>query len=180
MDGKLYIFGGFDGHSRLNDLQVWDITSSRWTELSANSSKSPLPREGHGLASVKSQQKLYMLGGVWNDSGVDKLSTDFYEFDLITSEWKDISQFNSIPGRSHFGFTSSGDRLYLFGGISDSNKSCALYEFNTVNNSWKCTSDSWSYPRMFHIMPGMAFSGSKLYIFGGLTTPGLESFLCRV
>ncbi len=174
LDGKLYIFGGADGADRLNDLQVWDPSSSRWTELNANSSNTPLPREGHGLAAVKSRQKLYMLGGVVNIAGQDSLSTNFHEFDLETAEWKNLSHFNAVPGRAYFGFTSAGDTLYLFGGISDNDTSCTIYSFNTTSYVWTCAADIGSYPRVFHIMPGMTFSGSKLYIFGGLAASGLD------
>jgi N-acetylneuraminic acid mutarotase len=173
LQGKLYIFGGNSGLDRLNDLQVWDPKTSLWSKLNS-STPGPTPREGHGLASVESSRKLYVLGGITNDSGVDRISSDFFEFDIDTSEWNNISHLNTISARSHFGFTSGNEKLYLFGGILEESTSCALYEFNTALTRWKCASaiESSGFQGSSYIMPGLAFSESRLYISGGLKSSG--------
>jgi N-acetylneuraminic acid mutarotase len=171
--GKLYIFGGTDGINRMNDLQAWDPSTSRWTEVNS-ATPAPAPREGHGLVSVESSRKLYVLGGIVNISGEDRISSEFYEYDLNTAEWNNITHLNTLSARSHFGFTSGYNRLYLFGGISDGNESCALFEFNTIAERWHCfaASDGSGFLQQYHIMPGLAFSGSRLYISGGLKSSG--------
>jgi N-acetylneuraminic acid mutarotase len=171
--GKLYIFGGSSGLNRLNDLQVWDPESSRWTELNSDTPP-PTPREGHGLVSVESSRKLYVLGGIINVSGEDRISSDFYEFDLDTVKWNNLSHLNTVSARSYFGFASGNNKLYLFGGISDGIESCSLYEFNIVISTWRCASASKGseFQQSFRIMPGLSFSGSRLYVSGGLESPG--------
>ena len=173
LQGKLYIFGGSSGLYRLNDLQAWDPATSSWTEIKAIT-PAPAPREGHGLASIESSRKLYVLGGVVNVTGVDDISSEFYEFDLDTAEWSNLTHLNTLSARSHFGFTSGNNKLYLYGGISKENSSCVLFEFNTVTATWQCAAASGSsgFLQSFHIMPGFAFSGSRLYISGGVKSPG--------
>jgi hypothetical protein len=173
LQGKLYIFGGNGGLKRLNDLQAWDPATSSWTEINATT-PAPAPREGHGFVSIESMRKLYVLGGVVNVSGEDRISSEFYEFDLYTSKWSNITHLNTLSARSHFGFTSGNDKLYVFGGISDRNASCALFEFDTVIATWQCASASGSsgFLQSFHILPGLAFSGSRLYISGGVKSSG--------
>jgi N-acetylneuraminic acid mutarotase len=41
LDGKMYVFGGYDGTSFLNDLFVYDPASDGWTNLSTPTSGSP-------------------------------------------------------------------------------------------------------------------------------------------
>ncbi len=171
--GKLYIFGGTNGINRMNDLQAWDPSTSRWTEVNSTT-PAPAPREGHGLVSVESLRKLYVLGGVVNVSGEDIITSEFYVYDFNRAEWNNMTHLNTLSARSHFGFTSGNNNLYVFGGISDGNESCALFEFNTIAEIWHCfaASDSSGNLRHFYIMPGLAFSGSRLYISGGMESSG--------
>jgi N-acetylneuraminic acid mutarotase len=177
LQGSLYIFGGTNETNRLNDLQVWNPTSSSWSEINTTT-PGPTPREGHGFIAIESLRKIYVLGGVVNISGQDHLSSDFFEFDLDTSDWSNISHLNTISARSHFGITSTNDKIFVFSGISEGNVSCALHEFSTTNTMWKCMSSSehFGYPLAFYITPGIAFSESRLYTFGGLNSPGKYLF----
>ncbi len=173
LQGKLYIFGGTNGLNRLNDLQAWDPTTSLWTEI-ISSTPVPAPREGHGFVSVESSRKLYVLGGIVNISGEDKITSEFYAYDLYTANWSNITHLNTLSARSHFGFTSGNNKLYVYGGISEGNSSCALFEFSTVTETWRCAAPSVSTGllRQYHIMPGLAFSESRLYVSGGLKSSG--------
>jgi N-acetylneuraminic acid mutarotase len=172
LDGAIYIFGGTNNFSRLNDFHTWNITTARWTELDKNGSHYPTQREGHGLVSIESLKKLFLFGGVVEISGKESLSADLYEFDLITSKWKNLSQscFKTYA-RSHFGITSSSEKIYIFGGLVDA-QSCILFEYNPVSLIARCLNEAANYPRKIHIMPGLSSVQGRLYIFGGLTADG--------
>jgi N-acetylneuraminic acid mutarotase len=170
--GLIFVFGGVNNSSRLNDFHTWNITTGRWTEMDKNGSDFPTRREGHGLVSIESLQKLFLFGGVVEVSGKDRLSSDLYEYDLRTSKWKNLSQsFDKISARSHFGITSTSDRVYVFGGIVEDH-SCILFEYNPITSISKCLKEAAGYPRRTHIMPGLASIQGRLYIFGGLTSDG--------
>ena len=53
--------------------------------------------------------------------GLGRDFNDLYQFDINTSEWTNLSDlaFGEAPSpRNSFGFTSSGRKLYVFGGLS--------------------------------------------------------------
>ena len=69
LGNKIFIFGGWDGSKRLNDLHLLDIgivillnfiENKTWTEIKANS-EVPSPRAGMTLSAVK--DRLYLFGG---------------------------------------------------------------------------------------------------------------------
>jgi N-acetylneuraminic acid mutarotase len=170
--GAIFVFGGCNSSSRLNDFQIWNSSTARWSEMDKNSSVPPTPREGHGLVSLETLQKLYLFGGIEEFSGKDRLSADLYEFDLRTSKWKNLTQLNDrISARSHFGFTTASDKIYVFGGIVDA-QSCILFEYNPLNLISTCLKQAAGYPKYYHIMPGFASVNGRFYIFGGIASNG--------
>ena len=48
-DGTLYIFGGYNGHARVNDFHAFSFMSRRWSPVlaSAHSARPPSPRDRH-------------------------------------------------------------------------------------------------------------------------------------
>jgi len=56
----MYIFGGWDGNKRLNDLYSLEMTLYAWSEIKVLSS-APSPRAGMGMVAVN--DKLYLFGG---------------------------------------------------------------------------------------------------------------------
>lgn len=59
-DGKIYIFGGYDGKERLNSIEVYNPELNKWTLLSATL-KFPLSN----AAAVSEGKYIYILGGGW-------------------------------------------------------------------------------------------------------------------
>jgi N-acetylneuraminic acid mutarotase len=172
--GKFYIFGGAsDAESRLNDLQVWDPLTSTWAALSSDSS--PSARVGHGLAAIESLKKLYLFGGVINSTGTDSLSSEFYEFDLITSTWRNLSALSSaIAPRSFFGFATAADKIFMSGGLlnRDDGGSCGMYQYDTSASSWSCVSVLGIDPNRMFVLPAMVSHGKKMFVYGGFASEG--------
>lgn len=56
---KLYIFGGWDGTKRLNDLYSYDVLTNKWMELRPTSS--PSARAGMCMTTVENM--IYLFGG---------------------------------------------------------------------------------------------------------------------
>ena len=56
---NLLIFGGYDGHKRINDLWSYNFTTCRWTLL--NDVDAPSPRDRH--IAVVAGDELFIFGG---------------------------------------------------------------------------------------------------------------------
>lgn len=56
---NMLVFGGYDGHVRLNDLHCYNFTSNKWTIL--NSYQAPSPRDRH--SAVIFENYLVIFGG---------------------------------------------------------------------------------------------------------------------
>ncbi len=176
--GRLFIFGGSGESGRLNDLQLWEPLSSRWIEVTANSSEVPTPRNGHGFASLESTQTMYVFGGVvtctW--SGQDRLSSSFFGYNFSSGKWRNFSHMaHAISPRSHFGFASSENKLFLLGGIVEITVACTLFEFCPVRDSWTCAASTENQLPSFLAAPGLLSIKEKIYVFGGFTTSGTIS-----
>lgn len=74
-EGSMYVFAGYDGHTRFNDL--WKCTLKghkyKWRLIQAEGNQ-PLNRFGH--AAVVCHNSMYVIGG-WN--GHDTMD-DIYQF----------------------------------------------------------------------------------------------------
>jgi N-acetylneuraminic acid mutarotase len=76
----IYIFGGYDGTQRTNDLYRYDLEKSEWQQISPTNMP-PSPRDRH--AAIVYQNGIYIFGGF---DGVNRVN-DFYCYDLAKNEW---------------------------------------------------------------------------------------------
>jgi len=113
---NLYIFGGWDGSKRLNDLYVFSLKSFIWSEVDVVG-ESPAARAGMELCNVNN--KLFLFGG----SGPHAFCfNDLYAFDPKTNTWEHCNNFrdydkNTSPGaRAGHSMTLVDYRLYIIGG----------------------------------------------------------------
>jgi N-acetylneuraminic acid mutarotase len=58
---KLYIFGGWDGSKRLNDLFALDTAKMIWTKIESEQGSIPSPRAGMSLTNLN--DRLVLFGG---------------------------------------------------------------------------------------------------------------------
>lgn len=59
---SFYIFGGFDGTSRVNDFYEFDFTTMMWNEIiSSGHSAPPSPRHSHSV--VVHMDSMFVFGG---------------------------------------------------------------------------------------------------------------------
>ena len=61
LDGHLYVFGGWNGKKALNDLQVLNIATGQWCEVTSTGDLPPSARNNHATVVVGTQ--IYMHGG---------------------------------------------------------------------------------------------------------------------
>ncbi len=121
VDGKLYVFGGSNGGSFLNDLSYYDPESNSWTKITPGSDKPPA-RAFHNA--VPGTGKITVLGGTGKTGGLD----DVWEFDIVEKKWvrrPDLpvprAEFSAeaLPSSSSGGKGASPGGILIFGGISN-------------------------------------------------------------
>ena len=83
---NLYIFGGWDGSKRLNDLFTLDTERMEWTEITTDPATTPSPRAGMSLTNL--DNKLVLFGG----SGHSALCyNDIHIYNPTTECWHQVN-----------------------------------------------------------------------------------------
>jgi N-acetylneuraminic acid mutarotase len=118
INGKLVIFGGFDGHGTNYNLALFDPNTRIWTQVPQSVLRGTIPpsRTNHAAASVGS--KMYIFGGNNNnDHGAYQVLDDLYVLDTDSMTWTRPQTTGDKPSaRSGHTLTAIGTKLYLFGG----------------------------------------------------------------
>lgn len=82
---ELFVFGGWNGSERLNDLHVLDTDTSTWSTPRISGSR-PHPRAGMSLTALRG--RLYLFGGSGTSS---KCFDDLQIFDRKEMAWLDVT-----------------------------------------------------------------------------------------
>lgn len=154
LEGKLYLFGGWDGREFQNTLFIYDPAENRWTQ------GADLPFAAGYSAAVSSNGKIYLLGGTSDGSTALNTVLAYYPQRDLDGEdpWETHSE---IPqARFASAATSLGDLIFLFGG-SDGTADPALpgLQYQPQRDEWSVLDDS-----LHPIGPGAAAAGLENYI----------------
>jgi len=89
--GSMYVFGGYDGKSRFNDLYRCNIKNKKynWKKIEGDGTI-PLNRFGH--TAVVYEHSMFIFGG-WN--GHDTMD-DIYQFSFVSKYWYEIKRVRGI------------------------------------------------------------------------------------
>lgn len=106
---KLYIFGGWDGVCRLNDLYQYDTVANRWLEVKHQNP--PSARAGMCMAAF--EDKIYLFGG----SGPQVTCYgDLQCYDPKENSWTVHILSDEVQARAGHSMTLIDTKLYIFGG----------------------------------------------------------------
>ena len=122
----LLLFGGWDGSQDLADLWLYDVKTSEWECLSANTSENggPLPRSCHKICFDQTTRQMYTLGGYFDleQRSTPLMSSDFFRYDLAARTWTKISNDTHEDGGPeliydhHMVVDQTSRLIYVFGG----------------------------------------------------------------
>jgi len=158
----LYVFGGYGGSGRLDDIFRFDFPTKCWTQVHARGDV-PVGRENNGA--VVYGNKMYLFGGY---SGFTWLN-DFLSFDFDASEWSRVpfGQKGIVP-TTRFGYVSSvhGDFMYIFGGYDGSAWLNDTHDFDFKGGIWSATHVQGFIPSG-RSCPSWATHKGSVYLFGG-------------
>jgi len=179
VNGRIFIFGGFDGFGTNFELAIFNPVTYTWTNVSRAQVRGDAPpsRTNHAAAAVGN--KMYIFGGNNNDAnGRYQVLDDFYSLDTDTLTWTNLT--TAVGGerptqRSGHTLTSIGNKLYLFGGGVWNETNGWVHKYNDIY-VFDAAATSWSKPTCTGLIDTSTFSisfavGRFLFVFGGGSKP---------
>jgi DNA-binding CsgD family transcriptional regulator len=128
-EGKLYLFGGWDGTEYVSNAYAYDPSLDRWVVLP----QMPTARGYAGAVVVG--RKIYVFGGYDGKSGVsvnEALLPDIPSGSSISWE----SEKPLPESRFGMGVTNIADLIYVLGGQSGSNNQFPFLTFSHQSEDW--------------------------------------------
>lgn len=177
-DNKLWIYAGYDGNARLNDMWTIPLTGDtrQWEEIEQMGDRPPTCCN---FPIAVARDSMYVFSG---QSGL-QITNALFEFNFKTRTWRRISNEHILrgappPPARRYGHTMvHHDRfLYVFGGSADSTLPNDLHSYDLDSQVWSIVNpepDS-QVPsgRVFH---ASAVIGDAMYIFGGTVDNNVRS-----
>ncbi|CAD7945856.1 unnamed protein product [Amoebophrya sp. A25] len=158
-DEDIFIFGGYDGSTWLNDMSEFSLAQKRWSRTQEDGY---VPTGRSCPAWATHQESIYLFGGY---DGVHRMN-DFHQFRMPTRTWSSIRACGHVPAPRYFhAAVVYADSLFLFGGYSGHDRLNDLYEFRFDIQTW--FSIQAEDPPTGRSSLVAAVSGNSLYVFGG-------------
>lgn len=159
----IYIFGGYNGSSRFNNMYRYELVNKSWQKVDAQGLL-PTGRFGHTGAVDESTHHLLVFGG-WD--GRDTLD-DLHQYDFHTNVWSPIATTGrSPPHRYRHTAVIYGDSMFVFGGVDKAHSRFNdLQRLDLVTHTWTEVYTSGYVPssRTFH---RAVVVSSRMYLLGG-------------
>ncbi|MCB2214124.1 LuxR C-terminal-related transcriptional regulator [bacterium] len=157
LEGKMYLFGGWDGKNYSNNVWIFNPTNNEWD------SGQKMEEGLAGLRATTLTDKIVVFGGR-NEKGVTSEGKLFYPARDLHGE-KQWEKFEALPqGRYQFGVASTLDSIYLVGGIlsNERSKSFVNSVYVFYDKNWKPLSSVQNFNGR---SISMLISNSNLYVF---------------
>lgn len=149
---KVYVFGGWNGSTDLNDFWSYDIKCNKWTLINSNCSANggPSPRSCHKMVYHAGRKCIYILGKYIDAENRlnGNFSCDFHSYDISTKSWTKISDDTRNDGGPSLLYDhqmvvdNKHDCLIIFGGKSVEPRTSeleysGLYIYHIATNNWE-------------------------------------------
>lgn len=178
-DDKLWIFAGYDGNARLNDMwtiSLQDRESATWEEIEQSGE---IPPSCCNFPVAVCRDKMFVFSG---QSGA-KITNNLFQFEFAEKVWMRIPTEHLLrgsppPPQRRYGHTMVAfDRhLYVFGGAADNTLPNELHCYYVDSQSWEVIQPSPDSElpsgRLFH---AAAVIDDAMYIFGGTVDNNVRS-----
>eukprot|EP00002_Diphylleia_rotans_P040670 TRINITY_DN9704_c0_g1_i4.p1 TRINITY_DN9704_c0_g1~~TRINITY_DN9704_c0_g1_i4.p1 ORF type:complete len:629 (-),score=92.08 TRINITY_DN9704_c0_g1_i4:240-2126(-) len=169
-DKAMYAFGGYNG-THLDDLARFQFDRKEWISLHPIDVRPP-PRHSH--TAVVFQDSIYIYGGITTRSCI---LSDIYTYSIKRNQWIEKKANGEVP-KPRWGHSAVviGDRMYIFGGLSNNGEylnDIFSYTFDTSTwNQVEVHQGQLPHPRHFHTCVA---HGTCFYIFGGYGATGVSN-----
>ena len=146
VDGKFYVFGGYDGIEASVSFLVYDPATNQWQDMGVMDGE---PRSGSGAVAVDGE--IYLYGSYYN-------SRSFVRYTPATALWQQLPP----PAYSHYGgslVAAPDGYLYLLGGYTD-----LVERYNPATFTWSPVNYTLD---EYRSDAGAVYVEGKLYLVGG-------------
>ena len=164
-EGKLYVFGGYDGEDYLNTIYVYDPYSNEWNLLGE------MPYSCAGLTAVVLGGRIHIMGGINEEGILDTHQVYIPQRDEIGEPaWLDAA---SLP-TPRYGMNSTvlAEMIYIAGGKNEISGVLPVIQYLTPKDSWTEIDNP---PNPIGNLPAVVPFETRLYVLGGLTEDGFSS-----
>lgn len=166
-NSQLVIFGG-STPAYLNDVHILDTDKCKWTRANAKGPP-PLPRAGHSAVMVS--KYMFVFGG---EKTKHERLNDVQALNLDNLTWSPVKTTNTPAGRRLHAAEFDGERMWVFGGETDTGLVNELWYLNIADLQWTQIHSRTEGPSprashqitMFSQQEFMLYSG-----FDGITDP---------
>jgi len=156
-EGRLYLFGGWDGLKYISSVYIYDPELKTWTSGLA------MPTARAYLGAAVLDRKIYLVGGKNNAGALDM--TEIFEPDLVGGPMKAWAKGKPLPYKIYaFGIASLANIVYILGGQGESQSNYPGLAYYEDTGEWKKMEGEP--PQGAYI--GMNGSGTQIFILGGL------------
>ena len=160
-EGRLFLFGGWDGSQVVKVGYVFDSRNNSWSEIQT------MPTARSYAGAVVVGEKIYIIGG-WDGNQALSVNEVFLpDYAGVDSSWV---QAPSLPsGRYGMGITNLADIIFIIGGIGSEDNLTSIALSSSDSNWGQLQSplqSDWAFL-------GAATVGTRLYALGGETQTGL-------
>ncbi|KAJ5080386.1 kelch domain-containing protein [Anaeramoeba ignava] len=129
--GKIYVFGGYNLNSYLDDFFELDLKTYNWKSLPQE------PKGRHSHVAFFHNDEMIIFGGRLNHDGVR--TNDMWYYTLNEKKWREVKGFGEVPAErsSHVGVLFE-NQIYIFGGV-DLNEDALndLYSYSLDFCHWR-------------------------------------------
>ena len=173
-NSEMYVFNGRRSTATNDATYVFtpgDLTDNGWKQLIGLPPYNPKMYVFNGTRSEANDATYVFAGGY--DLTTNSASNECWKYDAQADAWSQLPII-AYGGRYAGASAVIGNKLYVFGGMSDNGPSQSSFVYDIINNMW-----SWIYPTGFDINPiyGMitAQLGNSFFICGGGMWSGKKS-----
>ncbi|KAJ2940184.1 hypothetical protein O0L34_g11748 [Tuta absoluta] len=165
----IYVFGGDNGKSMLNDLIRFDIREMSWTKMGCMGTP-PAPRYHH--SAVVHRSSMFVFGGYTGDILANSNLTnknDLFEYKFQTATWVQWKFTGQEPEpRSAHGAAVYDDKLWIFAGYDGNARLNDMWTVNLSgeNKQWERVVQLGQCPPTCCNFP-VAVARGKMFVFSG-------------
>ncbi len=157
-EGRMYLFGGWDGNQLVDTVWMYDPEEDRW------SSRQPLPQAKAWAAAAVLGSKIFLIGGE-TESGIVADFLAYYPNRGLndTGAWEEKPPLPQ--GRRSLSAVTLADGIYIASGVDQYNQLVpAILRFNETANTWEVLGNPPLPPTKDVIL---AATQTRLHLIGG-------------
>ncbi|NWH36816.1 LZTR1 regulator, partial [Chloropsis hardwickii] len=166
----IYVFGGDNGKTMLNDLLRFDVKDCSWCRAFTTGTP-PAPRYHH--SAVVYGSSMFVFGGytgdIYSNSNL-KNKNDLFEYKFATGQWTEWKAEGRLPvARSAHGATVYSDKLWIFAGYDGNARLNDMWTIGLQDREltcWEEIEQSGEIPPSCCNFP-VAVCKDKMFVFSG-------------